>query len=182
MILRRTRWIVPVFCICVIAVLTTLSTTGTARVSPLVNPSSSAFFRAINTINAGQASAVRPISLAPPATTVASPAIPPLRSIGGGVPPGHAPAAFHNAVRLIESQQRGPVRLTAEIYRPVPATSPRGRFRSVAALAHVNNERIWVPTSFSAAHWGISSDEWSSISARSVANVQSASSQWPTST
>lgn len=167
MIPRRTRWIVPVFCICAIATLTTAPASLTAQTAP-GNPTPTAFFKAINAMNTGQTNTVRPARMAPanvntaptvysptPASpTVATPAfisaasirpagayvpgslpatLPPVRGIGSATPPGHAPSAFHNAVRTIELQQNAAGGTTGGYYRPAPASHPVGQYRSASA-------------------------------------------------
>lgn len=157
MILRRTRRIVPVFCICAAVTLTLGPDQSAAQGAPAAapaNPTPSAFFRAIREMNAQQTSTARPVFAAPgiPAAAtpayigagairqpgvIASPSLPlvtqPVRGLGTATPPSHAPAAFRNAVRTIELQQNAPVSTGGTLYRPAPASPPIGQYRSASA-------------------------------------------------
>lgn len=143
MILRRTRRIVPVFCICGAVAIFSVPTPVTAQSAAAApaNPTPGAFFRAIEAMNAQRTPAPAPVYVTP-ATVPAYynarpvrplPAAPPVRGIGSATPPGHAPTAFHNAVRTIELQQNNPGAPSGDIFRSVAPSQPFGQYRTASA-------------------------------------------------
>jgi membrane-associated phospholipid phosphatase len=142
---QQKRRIILVFCICVTAALTFAPLASNAQGTAPGNPTPGAFFRAIQAMNAQQTQAAAPAYVTPAYSPTSGPtstpafisasqirpagltrnAVPlpmqPVRGLGPATLPGHAPAAFHQAVRSMDLQQNA------------PGSTPLGQYREAAA-------------------------------------------------